>query len=127
MVHTVTSPNGGVFSVWLDGFNTTTNIDTSSQHGDYSLPVCYPLQFPPFLVTPPGFETHTNHTLMLVYIGPSAGSKGSTSSSVQFDSFAIPNPGSPFKMINGHSSYGRQNLPISVLCIFIALALFIIL
>jgi len=121
MVHTVTSPNGGVFSVWLDGFNTTTNIDTSSQRGGYSLPLCYPLQFPPFLVTPPGFETHTNHTLMLVYIGPSP---DSTNSTVQFDSFAIPDPGSPFKMINGHI---RQNLPISLLCIFIALPLFIML
>jgi hypothetical protein len=125
MVRTVTSPNGGVFSVWLDGFNTTSNIDTSSQHGNYSLPVCYPLQFPPFLLTPPGFETHTNHTLTLVYTGPSARAPGGTNSStVQFDSFAIPDPESSLKM---NSSYGQRNFQICLFCIFIALPLFIVL
>ncbi|KDR67421.1 hypothetical protein GALMADRAFT_147196 [Galerina marginata CBS 339.88] len=90
MVRTITSLNGGVFSVWIDGINTTSNVDTFANPGNTSLPSCYPLQFPPFAVTPPGFETHSNHTITLIYTGPSEFSQDGTPSAVEFDSFAIP-------------------------------------
>jgi len=91
MVHTVTSSTGGVFSVWIDDFDTNTPIDTFSLHGNQAFPVCYPVQFPPFAITPPGFELHSNHTIKLVYVGPSEfAPAGANTSNFQFDSFAIP-------------------------------------
>jgi len=90
MVHTVTSENGGVFSVIIDNFNTTTLIDTYSGPGDAALPTCYPRQFPGFIRTPPGYANGTSHTISLVYIGPSMDSPPNTASTVQFDTFSIP-------------------------------------
>jgi len=91
MVHTVTSSSGGLFSVWIDGVDTNSTIDTFSAHGNQIFPVCYPVQFPPFVITPPGFESHSDHTIKLVYVGTSKFSPaGTNTSNFQFDSFAIP-------------------------------------
>ena len=109
MVHTITSPNGGVLSVLIDGFNTS-NIDTFAHPGNTSLPLCYPLQFPPFRDTPPGFENRTDHTVTLTYIGPSIFSSEGRTSMVQFDSFAIPDLHSPLKATNGSPPTHVQKL-----------------
>ena len=91
MVHTVTSSSGGMFSVWIDGVDTNDTIDTFSVHGNQVFPVCYPVQFPPLAITPPGFESHSDHTIKLVYIGTSKfAPAGTNTSNFQFDSFAIP-------------------------------------
>lgn len=90
MIHTVTSPNGGVFSVIVDDFDTTDIIDTFSANNTY-LPLCYPVQFPPFISSPPDLGLRNNHSITLIYTGPSPKAPSSTTSSnVQFDSFAIP-------------------------------------
>ena len=94
MIHTVTSSTGGVFSVLVDGFNTTSTIDTYSD-GNLNLPRCMPSQFPPLRIMPPAWEaandTETEHAITLVYVGisPNANLTNETTS-VQFDSFAIP-------------------------------------
>jgi hypothetical protein len=94
MIHTVTSSNGGVFSVLVDGFNTTSTIDTHSG-GNQNLPLCMPNQFPPLQIMPPAWaaanDTEMQHTITLVYVGisPNANSTNETTS-VQFDSFAVP-------------------------------------
>lgn len=89
-VHTVTSPRGGLFSVIVDGFNTSTMIDTYSG-GDNQLPQCFPFQFPPFAHPPPDMGARNEHSITLVYTGPSSRApNGTTSSEVQFDTFAIP-------------------------------------
>ncbi|PPQ68166.1 hypothetical protein CVT26_005772 [Gymnopilus dilepis] len=93
MVHTITSPTGGVFAVFIDGFNTTSTLDTfssSSSSQAPSLPLCYPTQYPPVLVPPPDMEMKDSHTITLVYVGPSPNAPAGTESSVQFDAFAIP-------------------------------------
>ncbi|KAJ7447548.1 hypothetical protein B0H11DRAFT_2177118 [Mycena galericulata] len=100
MVHTVTSSDGGVFSVILDGLNTTTTIDTYSG-GQLVLPQCMPSQFPPFHMVPPTLANETEHTITLVYIGasPNAGSETGTQVNIQFDSFALP-----IFLVDGQSS-----------------------
>ncbi|KDR72368.1 hypothetical protein GALMADRAFT_159047 [Galerina marginata CBS 339.88] len=91
MVHTGTSSIGGAFWVLADGFNTTSTIDTYSGPGNLTLPVCYPIQFPPFAVTPPGYESRMNHTLTLVFSGPSSDTpSGTNGSNFLFNGFAIP-------------------------------------
>jgi hypothetical protein len=85
----VTSPHGGVFAVFLDDFNTTSTIDTFSDNNT-QLPLCYPVQFPPVFVPPPDLGSHNNHSITLVYTGPSPNAPNRTSSNVQFDLFAIP-------------------------------------
>jgi hypothetical protein len=91
MVHTVTSNHGGVFSVILDGFNTTTTIDTYSG-GQLVLPQCMPSQFPPLIMVPPTLANETEHTITLVFIGasPNTGNETDTEINIQFDSFALP-------------------------------------
>ncbi|TFK33431.1 hypothetical protein BDQ12DRAFT_615298, partial [Crucibulum laeve] len=91
MIQTVTSPNGGVFSLLFDGFNTTDVIDTYSG-SKFTLPTCFPAQFPPFNIPPPNFGTQNNHTVTLIYSGrsPNAPGHNANSSIVQFASFAIP-------------------------------------
>ena len=90
IIHTVTSLTGGVFSVIVDGFNTSDTIDTFAG-GDSSLPLCYPVQFPPFHHPPPNLASQNNHTITLTYTGPSPNApNGTLSNNVQFDSFAIP-------------------------------------
>lgn len=89
MVHVVTSSQGGVFSVFIDDFNTTSTIDTFSDN-KVQLPLCYPMQYPPVLVPPSDLELQNNHTITLVYIGSSPNAANRTYSNIQFDSFAIP-------------------------------------
>ena len=126
MVHTVTSSMGGVFSVLADGVDTATTIDTYFTQGNQRFPLCYPLQFPPFMITPPGFETHSNHTLTLVYIGPSKFARNGTDiSTIQFDSFAIPDLQSRFaSSSNGiFISLGGTQIYLSLFFIFLAVYL----
>ncbi|KAF8965065.1 hypothetical protein BDZ97DRAFT_1659464, partial [Flammula alnicola] len=90
-MHVVTAPNGGVFSVVVDGFNTWSTIETFSGTSDQPFPLCYQYQFPPFVITPPGFASRENHSLTLVFIGPSNSLPANTSKSIgQFNAFAIP-------------------------------------
>lgn len=90
MIHTVTSSQGGVFSIFVDDFNTTDIIDTFSGLNS-PMPLCYPVQFPPFLVPPPTLSSQNNHLIKLIYSGPSPNSpSGTTENSGQFDAFAIP-------------------------------------
>lgn len=92
MVHAVTSWSGGVFSVVVDGFNTTSEVDTYSGFAaNDPLPTCFPVQFPPFVVTPPNYQSRSSHTIALVYLGRSPHAPGVTNASfAQFDSFALP-------------------------------------
>lgn len=90
MIRTVTSPQGGVFAVFVDDFNTTDIIDTYSGPNQ-PLPRCYPVQFPPFLTPPPTLALENNHNVKLIYIGPSPNAPSMTTEhSGQFDAFAIP-------------------------------------
>lgn len=101
-----TSPRGGVFEVFVDGFNTSTPIDTYSPE-DPLLPLCYPVQFPPFVAHPPDLAT-IDHIITLVYTGPSPRAPaGTNSSEVQFDSFAIPELEPPY-IASGSASVGRD-------------------
>jgi len=128
MICTITSPNGGVFSVWIDGFNTSSNVDTFAHPGNISLPLCYPLQFPPFAVTPPGFDTRTNHMVTLIYTGPSIySSEGSSTSTAQFDSFAIPDLHSHLKATNGNPPTHVQKLYFLLSLMLIISPLFVVL
>jgi len=110
MVRTVSSSSGGVFAVLVDGVDTVGLIDTFSGPGDLTLPTCYPVQFPPFIKTPPGYENRMNHTITLVYIRPSKlAPEGTNTSVVEFDSFAIPDLQSVLAPITNKSP-GPQNL-----------------
>lgn len=87
LVHVVKSPQGGVFSMFVDDFLIEDPIDTFNADGE----LCYPLQFPPFAAPPPGYGERDNHSITLVHIGPSKKApNGTTSSTVVFDAFAIP-------------------------------------
>lgn len=111
MVHVVTSSSGGVFWVIVDGFNTSSYVDTYSGPGlNSSRPVCYPNQFPPFVSTPPGYQSDTNHSLTLVYTGNSKSAPEGTTSSVQFDSFAIPDLESSLAATSNDSPIAMHNL-----------------
>ena len=121
MVRTVTSSTGGVFSVWVDGVDTDSPIDTFFVHGNQAFPVCYPVQFPPFAITPPGFESHSNHTIKLVYVGPSKfAPAGTNTGNFQFDSFAIPNFESS---ISGGSASPRVGMHMVLFFSFLSLYL----
>lgn len=110
MVRTVSSSSGGVFAIFVDGMDTTGLIDTFSGPGNLALPTCYPVQFPPFIKTPPGYEKRVNHTITLVYIRPSElAPEGTNSSVVEFDSFAIPDLQSVLVATSGQR---QQNLNI---------------
>jgi hypothetical protein len=86
----VTSPRGGVFYVFIDGFNTSTTIDTYSG-GDEQLPQCIPFQFPPVAHPPSDMGARNEHTITLVYTRHSSRAPhGTNSSEVQIDTFAIP-------------------------------------
>ncbi|KAF4622262.1 hypothetical protein D9613_009524 [Agrocybe pediades] len=93
MIHTVTSSIGG--SVWLivDGFNTTSSVNTLSGPDDDTRPTCYPNQYPPFVITPPGYETRQSHSLTLVYSGASPDYTGTAVPNIQFDGFSVPDAG----------------------------------
>ena len=116
MVRTVSSSSGGVFAVFVDGVDTTGLIDTFSGPGDLALPTCYPVQFPPFIETPPGYENRAEHNITLVYIRPSElAPEGTNTSVVQFDSFAIPDLQSVLVLTSNQSLPKRQNLSVYLL------------
>ncbi|KAF8883469.1 hypothetical protein CPB84DRAFT_1965172 [Gymnopilus junonius] len=113
MVNTMTSSDGGVFSVIIDGFDTMSFVDTYSGPGNLSLPICYPLQFPPFYVQPPEYANRTSHTLELLFIGVSPLAPNGTNTSIgQLGVFAIPNLNPPTS--NGSSNV-MKNLKVSSL------------
>ncbi|KAJ2933372.1 hypothetical protein H1R20_g3726, partial [Candolleomyces eurysporus] len=102
MVRTIPSRTGGRFSLIVDGFNTTTFMDTYDP--DASSPEdargrnlnnsCYRVrQYPPMVIVPVGYENRETHSVSLVYIGAGRNVSMGTdprSLSVQFDSFALP-------------------------------------
>ena len=91
MIHTVTSQQGGVFAVFVDDFNTTDVIDTYSGPDSAALPLCYPVQYPPFLEPPPTLASQSTHVIKLVYSGRSLNAPNLTAEHCgQFDAFAIP-------------------------------------
>jgi hypothetical protein len=109
MVHTVTSSQGGVFAVFVDGFNTTSTIDTFSDND--TLPLCYPVQFPPFRIPPPTLASQNQHSIMLLYEGPSPKApNGTVSSNMQFDAFAIPEFETSSTGTSHSSAIGRERV-----------------
>ncbi len=115
MIRTVTSSQGGVFSILVDDFNTTAVIDTYSGP-DQPLPLCYPMQFPPFIVPPPTLALQNNHTIKLVYMGPSPNApSNSTGDNGQFDSFAIPTFSEMPSQANEAVERGKTNRYIFIL------------
>ncbi|KAF8804303.1 hypothetical protein BYT27DRAFT_6700878 [Phlegmacium glaucopus] len=129
MIYTVTSSNGGVFSVLADGFNTTSTINTFSGFVEnQTLPSCYPLQFPPFAATPPGYQSRENHIITLVHIGPSPNApKGTHTSIVQFDSLAIPDLESILAQTNDYGPNDLQKLNIYLLSVSVISFLYVML
>jgi hypothetical protein len=98
MIRTIPSRTGGVFSVVIDGFNTTCFIDTYIPNADTPEEArgkglnfsCYSVhQFPPVNIRPPGYESREAHTVSLVYIGETGNTEAQNLSG-QFDSFALP-------------------------------------
>lgn len=110
MIHTVTSPMGGVFNVIVDDFHTRCTIDTFVAPGDSLQPTCYPIAFPPFQVTPPGYSSRDNHTMSLIYIGASPDAPQGIESSAQLDSYAIPIEPDPRGINNRATSGGSVNI-----------------
>ncbi|PPQ98276.1 hypothetical protein CVT26_013520 [Gymnopilus dilepis] len=124
VVNTISSHNGGLFSVLVDGFNTTSAIDTNTAiGGNVSLPTCYPIQFPPFVITPPNYQSRTNHTIELVFIGSApTPAQGTTASVGQFDSFAIPDLESAFGVATSRNRRSASfDLGLATACIVVAL------
>jgi hypothetical protein len=118
MIRTVSSSSGGVFAVFVDGVDTTGLIDTFSGTGALALPTCYPVQFPPFIETPLGYENRMNHTIMLVYIGPSKlAPEGTNTSVVRFDSFALPDLQSFLVTTSNQSPLEQQNFNVYILLV----------
>lgn len=127
MVRTVSSSSGGVFTVFVDGVNTTNLVDTFSGPGDLSLPTCYPVQFPPFITTPPGYANRTNHNLTLIYTGVSElAPEGTNTSFVQFDSFAIPDLASVLVPTSNQGFMKLQNLNVYLLLVLLTWSLFVL-
>ena len=127
MVRTVSSSSGGVFTVFVDGVNTTNLVDTFSGPGDLSLPTCYPVQFPPFITTPPGYANRTNHNLTLIYTGVSQlAPEGTNTSFVQFDSFAIPDLASVLVPTSNQGFMKLQNLNVYLLLVLLTWSLFVL-
>ncbi|KAF8652149.1 hypothetical protein AX16_004535 [Volvariella volvacea WC 439] len=86
-IHTIKSPQGGVFSMVVDGVPLNDTIDTFNADGE----LCFPIQFPPFMEPPPGYGSRNEHSITLFHHGPSTKAPNdTTSSNVVFDSFAIP-------------------------------------
>jgi hypothetical protein len=101
MIRTIPSKTGGVFSLIIDGFNTTSVIDTyvhnastpDDARGESLNSSCYRVhQFPPMNIVPPGYENRETHTISLVYVGAGLFLLGADprNLSVEFDSFALP-------------------------------------
>lgn len=93
--HAVRSRTGGAFSVIVDGFNTSSPIDTYT-NSTLNFTECTPIRFPPFIKAPPDYLSRTNHTIKLVFQGVGfwgplpADLASNKSMNVQFDSFAVP-------------------------------------
>ncbi|KDR69105.1 hypothetical protein GALMADRAFT_145820 [Galerina marginata CBS 339.88] len=87
LINTIMSPLGGVFSVTFDGILLMDTIDTFNAGGD----LCFHRQYPPFEDPPTDLGSTNEHSITLVYIGPSdQAPKNSSLTMVQFDSFEIP-------------------------------------
>ncbi|PPQ74470.1 hypothetical protein CVT26_001106 [Gymnopilus dilepis] len=87
---TVTGPDGGIFLVLIDDFNTTSTIDTFSGQGQ-ELPQCFHSQFPPMAIIPPNFSEQDNHSVTLMFIGKSSWALANATRSVgRFSSLSIP-------------------------------------
>ncbi|KAF8992225.1 hypothetical protein BDQ17DRAFT_1369810 [Cyathus striatus] len=86
LINTVSSPNGGVFSMIFDGVPLMDTIDTYNADSER----CYIRQFPPFEGAPADLALTLDHSLILMYSGPSKHAPNGSSSMVQFNSFAIP-------------------------------------
>jgi hypothetical protein len=80
----------------VDGFNTTSVIDTyadSDNDGAAVNTVCFPYRFPPLSIAPTNYGSRNDHTITLVFIGPSpdAGPLFNASQAVgSINGFAIP-------------------------------------
>ncbi|KAJ2919395.1 hypothetical protein MD484_g1038, partial [Candolleomyces efflorescens] len=98
LVRAIPSRTGGRFSVIIDGYNTTTFLDTYDPEAEDGRPgnlsdKCYRVrQYPPMAIVPVGYETRESHTVSLVYAGAGENLLGTDprNLSVQFDSFALP-------------------------------------
>ncbi|KDR68925.1 hypothetical protein GALMADRAFT_215497 [Galerina marginata CBS 339.88] len=87
LINTIMSPLGGVFSVAFDGVLLMDTIDTFNAGGE----LCFHRQYPPFEDPPVDLGSTNEHSITLVYIGPSdQAPKNSSSTMVQFNSFEIP-------------------------------------
>lgn len=96
----LTSFNGGVFSIIIDGFNTTSTIDTYAGNPTDNatiFPLCYPNRFPPMGLIPQQYFSKGSHTISLVFIGASPNAQSPNSSQVtgQFVGFSIPDLSAP--------------------------------
>lgn len=110
-VDVLTSFNGGIFSIIIDGFNTTSTIDTYAGNptdNATTFPLCYPNRFPPMGLIPQQYFSKGSHTISLVFIGPSPNAQSPNSSQVmgQFVGFSIPDLSAPL------TNSGRS-LPVS--------------
>ncbi|KDR77572.1 hypothetical protein GALMADRAFT_65596, partial [Galerina marginata CBS 339.88] len=119
--------NGGMFSVVVDGFNTTSTIDTYIGPGADQLPMCIPYQFPPFAVTPPHFSSEENHTITLVFIGPSTDAPTNVNMSIgQFNRLAIPDLVAFSKSSNQASSTTERSIEHYLLLVVPWVALYLL-
>lgn len=122
----VSSPNGGVFEVVVDGFNTTSSIitNTGTAVDGLPIPLCSRYQFPPFAIAPPDFASSDNHTLNLVFVGPGFGipeNSTTTPSMAQFNSFAIPDLTAMTEPNSGNYAVSNKFRKGGILAIFVLL------
>jgi hypothetical protein len=117
-IHTLRSSRGGVFAVFVDGFNTTSTIDTFTNES--TLSPCYPVQFPPFIMAPPTLAATDRHSITLTYTGPSPKAPNGSASEVQFDSFSIPQFQSPATANSGNGLKHRGTVLLTTVALMIA-------
>ncbi|KAF9522923.1 hypothetical protein CPB83DRAFT_863758 [Crepidotus variabilis] len=88
LLNAMTSPQGGVFAVFIDGTQIKNSLDTF----DAGQVKCIRRQYPPFSAPgPPGFGSRTSHSITIMHYGPSKlAPNGTVSSVVQLDSFVVP-------------------------------------
>ncbi|KAF9522918.1 hypothetical protein CPB83DRAFT_899226 [Crepidotus variabilis] len=88
LLNVMTSPQGGVFAVFIDDTQIMNRFDTF----DADQVKCIRRQYPPFpSLVPPGFGSRNSHSITLMHYGPSTlAPNGTVSSVVQLDSFAVP-------------------------------------
>jgi hypothetical protein len=125
-IHIISSPFGGIFSIVVDGFNTTSVIDTyadSDNDGAATNTVCFPFRFPPFAITPTDYGSRNDHTISLVFVGqsPDAGPLFNASQAVgRINGFAIPELSG---MVN--DAIGYSNAPCTAFQIIMMVVLFV--